>query len=460
MKSQREILLEKAKLVIKEAEKAGATQTQASVKLIDLKLTRLANSIIDQNVAERHAKVKAILYFGQQKGSVEYEVFQDTEIRNLVQMAAKIAKISPKNADFESLPTPKPYSSQLDASVLTSKNTLNVTPEMRAEAALEAIKSAHNVDDRISAVAGAIYHSTTEHVICNSLGIEAYEMRTSSEIEITTLATDGSEETAGWACDSSRDFNDLKISDVARVAAEKAANGFGMKDLEPGEYEVVLEPAAVAGLMLYISYTAFGAKQYQEYMSFLRDRLGEKMFSEKLSMYDNALDTRLVHASRFDEEGVPHQKVDLIVDGVVMGLVYDSLTATKDGVESTGNHAQVWGPPRPMARHLIVNSGNSSVDEMIEETEKGVLVTHFHYMNPVNPTEGVYTGLTRDGAWYIENGEIQYPLRTLRFTDAAPRFFNEIDIIGEYPEFRSQPPFGLMPSMKLPSFRFSGSSKH
>jgi predicted Zn-dependent protease len=106
-----------------------------------------------------------------------------------------------------------------------------------------------------------------------------------------------------------------------------------------------------------------------------------------------------------------------------------------------------------------VGEGNASVDDMVSETKKGVLVTHFHYMNPVNTTEGVLTALTRDGTWYIEDGEVKHPLHTLRFTDAVPRFFKKIDMIGKYPEFLTTPPIGLVPAMKLPSFRFSGSSK-
>ncbi|MGY5852914.1 MAG: metallopeptidase TldD-related protein, partial [Candidatus Thorarchaeota archaeon] len=246
---------------------------------------------------------------------------------------------------------------------------------------------------------------------------------------------------------------------VARIAAEKATNGFGMKYIDPGEYEVILEPAAVAGLMMMIGFIGFSARAHHDYISFLRDRIGEKIFSEKLTVWDNPLDTRLVGASLFDEEGVPHQNLELVTDGVVKNITYDTMTAAKDGVESTGNQARLWGPPSPRPIHMIAKEGSSSVEEMIAETKRGVLVTHFHYQNPIKPTEGVFTGLTRDGTWYVEDGEIKYPLKTLRYTDAAPRFFKEIDLVGMHPDLNRPTPFGFMPPMKLPSFRFSGSSK-
>ncbi len=459
MKQNKDLLLAKAGLVLKEAEAQGASQAQAAITLTEMGLTRLANSIIDQNVSERHAKVRILVYFGQKSGSVEFEVFEDSDIKKAVTQAISLAKISPDNKDFRSLPTKKAYPSSFDVDGLVCEETHNTSPELRAEYATLAIDTAHDIDKRIVAVAGIVQNISTERAIANSLGVEGYEMQTTAITDLTIMAQDGSEETAGWCSDARRDVRDLRVEDVARVAAQKASDGFGMKDLAPGEYEVILEPAAAAGLLLYTSILGFGARRHQEFMSFLRDRIGEQVFSEKLTMSDNALDQRLVGASMFDDEGVPHQKVDLIDNGVVKNLVYDTMTATKDGVESTGNHAKWWGPAEPIARHIVVDEGKSSIEDMVSETKKGVLVTHFHYMNPVNPTQGVLTALTRDGTWYVEDGEVKHPLRTLRFTDAISRFFKDIELIGKYFEFLSRPPIGLVPGLKLPSFRFSGSSK-
>ncbi len=459
VKQNKDILLAKANLVLKEAEVQGASQAQAVLTLTRMGLTRLANSIIDQNVSELHAKVRVLLYFGQKSGSVEFEVFEDDAIKNAVKQAVSLAKISPENTDFKSLPTKRNYPSSFDLDGLVCKETYDTSPELRAEYASAAIDMAHGVDKRIAAIAGIVQNISTERVVTNSLGVEGYEMRTRATTQLTIMARDGSEETAGWCADARRDVRDLLVEDVARVAAQKAVDGFGMKDLSPGEYEVILEPAAAAGLVFYTTMLGFGARRHQEFMSFLRDRMGEQVFSDKLSVSDNALDQRLVAASLFDDEGVPHQKVNLIDKGVVKNLVYDTMTATKDGVESTGNHAKWWGPAEPIARHVVAEEGNSSIDDMISETKKGVLVTHFHYMNPVNPTQGVLTALTRDGTWFVEDGEVKYPLRTLRFTDAIPRFFNDIEMVGKYSKFQSSPPMGLVPGLKLPSFRFSGSSK-
>jgi len=459
VKKNRDLLLSKAELVLKEAASQGASQAQVTITLRIMGLTRLANSIIDQNVAEHHANVRVLLYFGKKSGTVEFEVFEDSDIKRAVGRAVTLARISRENDDFISLPTRKDYSHSFNAEDLICEATYNTSPEKRAEYAVLAIDTAHSANKRVDAVAGYIQNETSERVIVNSLGVEGYEMRTTADTQLSVIARDNTEEAAGWSSDARRDIRELDVENVAQVAAQKAINGFGLIDLTPGEYEVVLEPEAAAGLMFYTTLLGFGAMRHQEYMTYLRDRIGEKVFSEKLTISDNALDSRLIGASLFDDEGVPHQKVSLVEEGIVKNLVYDTMSAGKDGVESTGNNAKWWGPAEPIPRHVIVKDGSASIEDMISETKRGVLVTHFHYMNPVNPTEGVLTALTRDGTWYIENGEVKYPLRTLRFTDEIPRFFKTIDIIGEYSKFNNLPPFGLVPGMKLPSFRFSGSSK-
>ncbi|UCE14523.1 MAG: TldD/PmbA family protein, partial [Candidatus Heimdallarchaeota archaeon] len=422
---------------------------------------------IDQNVAEKHSYITIITYYGKKKGSVSVEAFDTESLKQAVANAAKIAKITPKVEDFVSLPSPKAYSETLKPSELVSKSTLETTPELRAEYALLAIEKAHETDKRIKAVAGAISNMIEEKLIKNSLGVEAYDARTLSNINLTVLGNDNGEETAGWSADARRDISKLKIVEVAQRAAQKASDGFGAKIIEPGEYEVVLEPAAVGGLLTYMGLYGFSAKMYQEYRSFLRDKIGEKLFSGKLDLWSDPLDKHCLGASVFDGEGYPTKKLNLVEKGVAKTLAYDTLTASKDNVESTGHNVKLWrmmfwGDSFPLANHLFLREGSSTIDDMIAETKNGILVTHFHYQNVVNYVKGVLTGLTRDGTWLIKNGEIQFPLRTLRFTDSFTRCLKNIDLIGKYHELQDSYSYvfqGLYPPMKLPSFKFTGSLK-
>ncbi|UCG89858.1 MAG: TldD/PmbA family protein, partial [Candidatus Heimdallarchaeota archaeon] len=230
----------------------------------------------------------------------------------------------------------------------------------------------------------------------------------------------------------------------------------------------ILEPAAVGGLIdMPIALYGLSAKMYQEYRSFLRDKIGEKSFSEMLDLWSDPLDKSGLMATAFDAEGIPTKKVDLINKGVVKSLVYDTLTAAKDEVETTGHNVKLWrvlffGGSFPLANHLFMREGDSNIEEMIAETKNGILITHFHYQNAVNPAKGVFTGLTRDGTWLIKNGEIKYPVKTLRYTDIVTRYLEKIDLIGKYHELQDGYNWifqGFFPPIKLPSFRFTGSSE-
>ncbi|HUT80190.1 MAG TPA: TldD/PmbA family protein [Candidatus Bathyarchaeia archaeon] len=456
MELNKDFLFEKGRLVLKEAEKLGATQAEVIITLSTSALTRLANSIIDQNVAENHANISTIAYVGKRKGSTSVEVLDNASIASAVADAVKIAKISPENNDFKSIPKPRPLT-DIPISETVSPNTINATPEQRAEYSTIAINTAHALDKRVKVVAGAISNITAERIIMNSLGVEAYEIGTGSNINLTVIAEDSTEQTAGWSADNRQDFTQLHIKEVAEQAAQKAANGFGMQYIDPGSYEVVLEPAAVGGFMFFMSYFGFSASMYQDYVSFLRDKIGEKLFSDKFNLWDDGFDNRQIYRAAFDDEGMPKSKLEMIKDGVVKNLAYDTLTAAKDGVSTTGHNAKFRGRSMPFPGNLFVGEGDSNLEEMIAETKKGILITHFHYQNAVNPTKGIFTGLTRDGAWLIENGEIQYPLKTLRYTDSVLSFLANIDLIGKYPKLNYGP--AKMPPMKLPAFTISGSQK-
>jgi len=204
---------------------------------------------------------------------------------------------------------------------------------------------------------------------------------------------DETEETAGWSADNNRDFSKLHVQTVAEKPTRKATNGFGMKNIEPGDYEVILEPAAVAGFMFFISYFGFSALLYLDYISFLRDKIGEKLFSEKFTMWDDAYDSRIPYRTFFDDEEQPKTQLELVQKGIVKNLAYDTLTATKDGVTTTGHNGRFRGRSLPIASHILVEEGTASLEEMIAETKNGILVTHFHYQNAVNPTKGIFTGL-------------------------------------------------------------------
>jgi predicted Zn-dependent protease len=183
--------------------------------------------------------------------------------------------------------------------------------------------------------------------------------------------------------------------------------------VDPGTYEVVLAPYAVVDMLEHLGWVGFSALAVQEHRSFMR--LGERLMSEIVTIRDDPRDPELFPYP-FDYEGVPSQPVDLIRDGVCRALLYDTPTAIRDGVSSTGHSLAQPNTFGPYAAHLVMLAGDQSVGDLIAAVQRGLYVTRFWYVRDVDPLRTVITGMTREGTFLIENGKLGRPVRDLRFT--------------------------------------------
>jgi predicted Zn-dependent protease len=223
---------------------------------------------------------------------------------------------------------------------------------------------------------------------------------------------------------------------------------------------VILDPYATQDLVTMLNLTGMGANTVQEGRSWMNNRLGTQTLSPKISIWDDALDPSGIPIP-FDFEGTPKQRVDIVKNGVVVGPVYDRATARKDGRESTGHGL----PPdargySPLATNLFMAPGDASLDEMIASTHRGLYITRFHYTRPVHPADCTITGMTRDGAYWIEDGKILYPVKNLRFTQSYIQALAGVEAISK--ETRLLNAMGILatrvPALKLKSFNFTSST--
>jgi predicted Zn-dependent protease len=234
---------------------------------------------------------------------------------------------------------------------------------------------------------------------------------------------------SGYAEQTAWRLEDVDAAATARAAVAKAERTRGAIELEPGSYATVFEPYAFAELLLYFAYDAFGALGLLEERNYASGKLGEKVFDERFSLADDALDPRGLPKA-FDFEGSPKQRVELVEDGVLRSVVWDRAAAKRaGGGQQTTGHAppasvRHWGP-LPFA--LSVAGGEAeSTEELAELVGDGIYVTRLHYLSIVNPREGVITGMTRDGTFRIRGGRIADPLVNLRFTVAVPELLAEL----------------------------------
>lgn len=451
-------LLEIAEKAVHYCEGLSVDQAQASAFLSDTGLTRFANSQIHQNVVTKTGGVTIKVILKKRISSVRLNSLEEDDVKKGVLQAVKIARASRPNELFKSLPEPEPWKPVERA---FDEETANCTPKYRAERVKEAVERAHSKSSIVKAAAGYFSTGSMAFAVANSLGVSAWTRMSSANMKVTVISESGASPSFGTAEKYSRRVADVQPSVLAEGASEKSVKGINPIKLSPGEYEVVLSPMAVATLLMYLGF-GFSATAYQDGESFVKYCLNQRVFDGKLTIRDDARDSRTLVATPVDGEGVPKKAMDLVTEGVVSdrSICYNSFTAGKENKKSTG-HAPVpmigFFFDRPGPFNMVVNPGNSTLEEQIADTKQGIFVTTVHYVNPVEPTKAILTGLTRDGTFLVEEGEISKPIVNMRFTDSMLSAMNDIPMIGKQLEMSRGT---SVPSMKLKKLRFVGLSAY
>lgn len=434
-----------------------ADQTEVLVNHFESYLTRFANSTIHQNVGERNGTLSIRVVVGKKIGSSKTNIFGFDSIAETLNRAMEIAKFQPNNPDFKSLP--KPPKLGYKPLAIYHKKTHCLSSKDRADAVKQIIEKVKGAGLQAF---GSFTNGATEYGIGNSLGIRAYACASDVYCNVVAMG----ENSSGYAQAGVRDVSKIKPGTIAEQAVKKALAGKNPVELEPGQYEVILEPLASAELLDFLAWIGFGAKAYQEGRSFMCDNLSKKVMGDNITILDDAYNEQ-GFAFPFDFEGVPKQKVSLIEKGIAQGLVYDSLTAGKENKESTGHALPAPNAFGPVPLNLVLLPGNSSLEQMICNAQKAILVTRFHYTNTVEPKTTIFTGMTRDGTFLVENGMITKSIKNLRFTESIVNALNrvkeiskDLTLVGGGVGYEGRFPTGcLTPALRIESFNFSGKTQ-
>ncbi|MEQ8810855.1 MAG: TldD/PmbA family protein, partial [Imperialibacter sp.] len=327
--------------------------------------------------------------FGKKSGTATVNEFDEASLEKAVRRSEELAQLAPENPEFM-----EPLGQQTYGESKTyAEATAKITPDYRAQAAANSINPAAAKD---VTAAGFLEDSYGFSSMMNTKGLFAYNRSTNVNFTVTMRTNDGLG--SGWA---TRDYNDVSKLDTAeasKIAIEKAVKSCTAKAIEPGKYTVILEPAAASDLLQNMLGN-MGARQADEGRSFLAKKgggtkLGEKIVDERVNIYTDPFNTE-VPASPWTQDGQARKKMDILKNGVVSNMFYDRYWAEKQGVA-----------PVPFPGNAIMDGGTASLEDMIKDTKKGILVTRFWYIRTVDPQTLLYTGLTRDGTFYIENGKI------------------------------------------------------
>jgi len=419
-----------------------ADQTEVLLLGEESGLTRFANSYIHQNVAEYNAELRVRVVVGKRIGVASTNDLSDEALQRVVETALTVASFQQENT---SLPEPVPL---LEVNGFVER-TAAFTPEARAKAVGVICRLAR---ERGLTASGAFTTATYELAVANSLGIFAYYPM--------TLADLMSDSSSGYANATSLDVAKIDPEAVAIEAVRKAIRSRGPQEIEPGEYAVILEEYAVADLLLHLSHLGFGALAVQERRSFMCDRFGERIMDERVSIWDDGLDLKGLPMP-FDFEGVPKQRVNLIERGIAKAVVYDSYTAGREkGKKSTGHALPAPNTYGPVPLNLFMGTGETTKEEMLASTERGIWVTRFWYTNPVHPLKTIITGMTRDGTFLIEGGDIARPIKNLRFTQSILEALSRVEMIGKTTKLERAFLGAIrVPALKIGGFNFTGTTQ-
>ena len=397
---------------------SSADQTEAKIVGENFNLTRFANSTIHQNLNRINSELQVRVVFGKKMGTASTNNLDEESIKKVVAKATLMAKMQEDNPDFSSLPSSYEYSETKNY----FESTANYTALQRAE---DIAIIAKHADAKGFKIFGSHVTTQEELAVVNSLGLEAYNASTYAYLRTVVEGENGT----GYADFLDRDVNKIDANAIGKEAVNRCEMAQDPKPLPTGEYEVVFLPYAVSDIVRFPAYIGFVGQAYEEGRSYMAKKMGEKLVGDNISVWDDGLDSSTLNMP-FDVEGVPKKRVDIIKNGVASGVVYNYATANKYGKEPTGHSRYRRGGNYESPANIVMAAGNSSVDEMIKNTKKGLLVTRFHYTHCPEPREVVMTGTTRDGIFYIENGEIKHSVMNMRLTDSVLTMLSNVDMIS------------------------------
>ncbi|MEP6764664.1 MAG: TldD/PmbA family protein [Gemmatimonadaceae bacterium] len=382
--------------------------------------------------------------FGPKHASVSTNDLSDEAIKRAVDQSERIAKLAPD--DPEAMPAVGPQ--QYTSVNAYFESTANLTPEDRAKACLIALTMARQAGDLKAA--GFLTTGVGASAIGNKSGVFAYRRVTNSNYTLTVRSNDGTG--SGWAAADHPDFAQLNATSVAERATEKARASRNPVAIEPGRYTVILEPQAVGDLVQLISNYTDARSSDEGRSPFAKqgggNKIGEKICDPRVTLLSDPADPQLLGQS-FDGEGMPLGRQVWVENGVLKQLYYSRFWGKKQNKPAT---------PAPSTFKMM--GGTESIDDLVKGTTRGVLVTRLWYLREVDPRTILYTGLTRDGTYLVENGKVTKALKNFRFNESPLFMLNNLEALGKAERLAGTEQGGdvVMPAIRVKDFNFTSLS--
>jgi predicted Zn-dependent protease len=421
-----------------------ADETEVSIEANREANLRYANNEVSTSGDVSNVVITVGASFGKRRGAASINQSDDASLRRVVQRAEETARFAPEDPESMPLLGEQKYGDRS----FYDESTANAAPETRANVARHAIELAKKTN---LVAAGFMTNSGTISALGNSRGLFAYDRLSRTTFSNTVRTREGNG--SGWAGTNADRLDQMNAAALIDTAAEKAVMSKNARTLAPGTYTVILEPAAVADLLYYLSFQ-MNARSADEGRSFFAKKgggtkVGEKVLSEKVTIWSDPADPR-APGMVFTDEGLPTARTTWIENGVLKNLVYSRFWADKMKAE-----------PVPSPVNVIMKGGNGSIADLVKSTKNGVLVTRLWYIRFLDPQSVLLTGLTRDGVFKIENGKIRHALRNFRFNDTPISVFSKLDAMSREVRTRGSESedFSIVAPAVRTQFTFSSASE-
>ncbi len=388
-----------------------AQETEVLLSVSDSSLTRFANNQIHQNMAWKNVGIGVRVVIDKKIGVSSTNSLEEKDFEHVVDKAMELAKFQKSDPDFDSLPGPNKIPKVKNETYVAAEDEL-------AQGANIVIQKAKKNNVIAS---GAYSNETSELVVANSHGVWAYHAGSSCNLSTIVLGKTSS----GFAADVGRTVKEVNAEKVAKTAVEKTLESENPENIEPGVYEVILEPQAVSEMMSFFQWYGPNARIYHEQASPLSGKMDKQVYSKNITIIDDPFH-KDIFPMPFDYEGQPKKKLTIVDQGILRNVAYDSYYAKRFNTENTGHALPAPNTLGPIPLHLYIEKGDKTREEMIKSVKRGLLVTRLWYVRVLNPKALNVTGMTRDATFLIENGKIIKPVKNLRFNQSIPDALNNV----------------------------------
>ncbi|HDI74950.1 MAG TPA: TldD/PmbA family protein [Thermoprotei archaeon] len=411
---------------LKYAQERGAAEVHVSFSRSRGYKVEVVSDAISNVSYIQSARLSVIAIVGKKLGAASTNSLDEREVKKCVERAVDLAKATTENPRWSGLPEPREYPV---VEGTYDKRIAELEPEEAVELLKTSLEEVKETSRKVVVMQGLLSASKGEVILANSRGVWGEDRGTSVSAYLVTVAKESGVVGSFASEDAVSRSLDVDFRELGRRAAEKALESLHLKPVESFKGSLILDYEVAAFLFLNLA-RAYSGDSVWRGSSPLRNRLGEQIAVEAITVVDNGVLPRGISTSKFDAEGSPRQKTLIIEKGVLKTFINNSFTANILGMEPTGNASSLLDVA---PSNTVIEGGDYTIEEIIRETKKGLFLSRFS--GKMSSIDGIVSGSAKQ-AFLVENGEKKYPVRECMVVGNLYEFLKNISAVSKERKFK------------------------